>query len=253
MIPNGPYSPIDGKSSKGGSTEYQLFPKEYFSGSDVKIYFGNQLVDEITSLEFQISEPVMPIYGYASYTPDAWARGSRIVNGSFSINFKEAYYLYSLMNASEYAFKTESMKISSAIMSNNINDVNEITKNINSSQQFEELANKYQAAIWGESLDTNMTTYIANKPYDTNFFPNDRQPNLHANGFNIVIVYGTAQKNPATIYNNNELVSSTIKVINGVQLMGATQQINGNGIAIQETYNFLASDIDYNPGVLYKK
>lgn len=253
MIPNGPYSPITSKSSKGGASEYQLFPKEYFSGSDIKIYFGNQLIDEITSLEFQLSEPVLPIYGYASYTPDAWARGSRIINGSFSINFKEAYYLYNMMNLNEYAFKTETMKVSSKIMSSNILDVSEITQNINSKAQFEELANKYQAAIWGEGTDSNMATYISNKPYDTNFFPNQRQPNLHKNGFNIIIVYGTAQNNNNAVYNNNELVSSTIKVINGVQLMGATQQIKGDGIAIQETYSFLASDLDYNPGALYKK
>ena len=253
MIPNGPYQPIDSKASKGGAAEYQLFPKEYFSGADVRIYFGTELLDEITSLEFQLSEPVLPIYGYASYTVDAYARGSRLVNGSFSINFKESYYLYNILNQNEWDFKTGQNGPSSSLMTRNVADVVQIVQNINANAQFEELANKYQAAIWGESTDENMNEYIRNKPYDTNFYPNARQPNLHEGGFNISIVYGSAQKKSGNVYNNNELVSSTIKSINGVQLMGVTHQINGSGVAVQETYNFIASDIDYNPGVLYKK
>lgn len=73
--------------------EHQLFPEEYFSGCDVTIYFGDIFVSEISGLQFELQEKVNPIYGYASKTWDAVARGSRIVTGSFKIPFREAGYL----------------------------------------------------------------------------------------------------------------------------------------------------------------
>lgn len=75
-------------------TEYQLFPESYFSGHDVVMYFGDIWVDDITGLQFGLTEQVMPLYGYNSYTYDAALRGNRIVQGQFRIAFREAGYLY---------------------------------------------------------------------------------------------------------------------------------------------------------------
>lgn len=73
--------------------EYQYFPEEYFSGSDITVYFGDIWLDELSALSFTLYEPVKPIHGYASYTWDAVARGARYVEGQFRIPFKEAGYL----------------------------------------------------------------------------------------------------------------------------------------------------------------
>lgn len=78
--------------------EHQHFPEEYFSGSDVSIYFGDTFVDEAMGLEFDLEERVAPIFGYNSYTFDAAARGQRIVQGSFTIAFKEAGYIHRIMD-----------------------------------------------------------------------------------------------------------------------------------------------------------
>jgi hypothetical protein len=139
-----------------------------------------------------------------------------------------------------------------------MDDVIYMSKTMNSTNEFEKLANSYQAAIWGEETTDAMKEYIANRPYDTYFYPNGtsekpKQVSLHNHGFNIAIVYGSAQKTAGSVYNINESVPSTVKSINGVQLTGVTQTINGQGIAIQETYTFMASDLDYNVGELYKK
>lgn len=75
------------------TVEYQLFPEEYFSGCDITIYFGDVFISEISGIEFTLQEKVNPIYGYASRTFDAVARGSRIVTGSFKIPFREAGYI----------------------------------------------------------------------------------------------------------------------------------------------------------------
>ena len=78
-------------------TEYQYFPEDYFSGADVTIYFGDIFVDDITGLEFTLQERVLPVYGYNSYTYDSVARGQRLVQGSFTIAFREAGYIYRIL------------------------------------------------------------------------------------------------------------------------------------------------------------
>lgn len=78
--------------------EYQQFPEEFFSGADVVIYFGDVWLADITSLQFTLIEPVRPIYGYASYTWDAVKRGTRLIQGRFSIAFREAGYLYRVLD-----------------------------------------------------------------------------------------------------------------------------------------------------------
>ena len=77
--------------------EYQVFSEEYFSGSDITIYFGDVFVSEISGLEFILQEKVLPIFGYASKTFDATARGTRIVQGSFRVPFREAGYMSTIM------------------------------------------------------------------------------------------------------------------------------------------------------------
>lgn len=76
--------------------EYQIFPEQYFTGSDVTLYFGDTWVDDVTGIEFTLYEEVTPIYGYASRTWDYVSRGKRLVNGTFRIAFKESGYLYTI-------------------------------------------------------------------------------------------------------------------------------------------------------------
>lgn len=85
--------PIKGTQYNKQQTEYQYFPEEYFSGSDVTIYFGDTFIDEVMSIECGLQERVAPVFGYNSFTFDAAARGQRIVQGSFTLAFKEAGYL----------------------------------------------------------------------------------------------------------------------------------------------------------------
>jgi len=77
--------------------EYQLFPEEYFSGSDITIYMGDIWVADISRISFSLQEAVRPIYGYASYTWDEVARGSRMVQGQFVIPFKKSGYIHTVL------------------------------------------------------------------------------------------------------------------------------------------------------------
>lgn len=91
--------------------EHQWFPREYFSGSDVVIYFGDTFLSELNGLQFSIEEKVLPVYGYASYTWDEVARGSRYVTGSFRIPFVEAGYLETILtHIGTYSTEGEKVK-----------------------------------------------------------------------------------------------------------------------------------------------
>lgn len=74
-----------------------VYDLEYFSGSQMFLYIGDVWVDEVTSLQYTRSQSKTPIYGYASQLYDDMAAGQVIVQGSFSINYKEQGYLWAVL------------------------------------------------------------------------------------------------------------------------------------------------------------
>jgi hypothetical protein len=75
-----------------------IYNTEYYSGSTVGIYIGSVWVDEITSLTYEFNQNRVPLYGYADQLYRDLAHGQVLVTGSFSINFKEAGYLWLILN-----------------------------------------------------------------------------------------------------------------------------------------------------------
>ena len=75
----------------------KIFDMDYFSSSQCFLYIGDVWVDEVTSLSYQIQQSKTPIYGYASQMWDDVAAGQIIVQGAFTINFKEAGYLWAVL------------------------------------------------------------------------------------------------------------------------------------------------------------
>lgn len=65
----------------------RLFPYEYFSGADVTLFVGDKHIADISAISYQISEQILPIYGYASRTFDAMSRGSRIASGQLMVPY----------------------------------------------------------------------------------------------------------------------------------------------------------------------
>jgi hypothetical protein len=71
----------------------------YWSGLDAQFYAGNILLDEVLSLQWELVEAVLPVYGYADYTYRTAVHGTRRVQGAFQINFKREGYLYDVLRA----------------------------------------------------------------------------------------------------------------------------------------------------------
>ncbi len=225
--------------------EYQLFSSDYFSGADVKLYFGDVWVDEVTSITFQLQEEVMPIFGYHSYTYDAIARGKRLLQGSFAINFTSVGYLQQILeNANAIFYALEQGEKKGIIQPHYYENMklSDIMKKLGK-ETFEEVADEYEQAIWGESKDIHEHLSYADRPYF-------RQDDL---GFDIRIQYGAVSE--ASNYINgrfyqkakSEPPNMTVDVINGVQLTSLYKQGIGTesaGAPIQEIYGFMARDLN---------
>lgn len=71
----------------------QTYPYDYFAGTDCKIFFGDIWVDDIVTIQYNVTQSKTPIYGYASQNFDAVARGQVLVEGTLAVSFKETGYL----------------------------------------------------------------------------------------------------------------------------------------------------------------
>lgn len=241
----------------GVNAEYKRFSEEYFSGQDVRIYLGKTWVDEIVALNFTLQENAAPIFGYASYIYDKMAVGSRQIQGSFRINFKESYYLHSITNRLD----SELAGVTSANSNYVGNDVYmapayEITPEHLSSaiggDDFEKLALDFERSLWGTGAadvqNGEMNARTLNRRQSSFFAAEDARSNVAKHGFNIVVLYGpyTQTYDPAM---PNESVATTAHTITGVYLTGVSQVVDGSGQPIYEDYSFIARDLDANVNV----
>ncbi len=76
-----------------------LVKARHFAAVEARIYFGDVYIDEAQYINFSVAQNTIPIMGYNSYVTDVFAQGSRIIQGSFIINFTKSSYLYEVMNA----------------------------------------------------------------------------------------------------------------------------------------------------------
>jgi hypothetical protein len=235
------------------TTEYQRFNNDYFTGADVRLYMGDIWVDEITSISFELEEQVQPIYGYASYTFDKVARGTRIIRGSFSINFKESFYLHGVLNSLQSKLKEQQAGKGSVFDVETFKKgvtVEHLIEQASKGRSFGAVADDLENAFWGKSPDKALQSIVNNQPNDTYFYPEERDPkdptktldtsqeNLRDKGFNILITYG-----PYNEKNGVKVAGSAVTIV-GVQLQGVSQVIGGDGNPIQEQYTFIAKDLN---------
>jgi hypothetical protein len=75
----------------------RVYDLEYFSSNQAFLYIGDVWIDEITNLQYTRIQQKTPIYGYASQLLDATSAGHILVQGSFTINYKEQGYLWAVL------------------------------------------------------------------------------------------------------------------------------------------------------------
>jgi hypothetical protein len=241
------------------NAEYKRFSEEYFSGQDVRIYFGDTWVDEIVGLNFQLIENVAPIFGYASYTFDTVARGSRQIQGSFRINFKEAYYLHAITNRMEYELSEQvtATTLSGADPQHKNMPKNNITidhllgsiESIYSASDFDALATQFENSLWGESTNSSMQNRTTNRGNESFFYPESARPNLAKDGFSILVLYGPYTQSYVKGATNEKVATTTHSLV-GVHLTGVSQIVDNSGQPLYEEYTFIARDLDENVNLI---
>jgi len=218
------------------NVNYERFPPEYFSGSNIRIYFGDIFVDEITLLSFSLQEQVMPVHGYNSFTFDHVFRGNRMVQGGFSINFKDVNYLSSMTDAileGNYdEYKANSIKEPTP------ENINKLYGYVNEgwTNDFKKYSEDFKQAIWG---DGGRSIYQRSRP--TYFNHKDKS-------FDILISYGDdgqeEGRHPVEKRYRENVNRGTIKSIKDVHINQVNQTIDISGEPIAEEYSFFAKDLD---------
>jgi hypothetical protein len=230
--------------------EYQVYPEEYFSGCECSVYFGDVWVDEILSINFSLLEYVQPVFGYNSYTYDACARGARLIQGNFRINFRESFYLHKIIEdskiiegkketwATHSADRVEADEaVLSAYYNNIINsaDAKEIVEQLKNKSTEDKLkiAKQFQDLMWDKKTNPGSASGEV-------FFKHPER------GFTVVILYGSHFDLPSNpeYTRKFDVPASTSITLSGVQLTGVSHVVTPDGQPVYEDYSFIARDME---------
>ncbi|MHA1832150.1 MAG: thermonuclease family protein [Candidatus Helarchaeota archaeon] len=211
------------------------YKQDYFTGVDVRVFFGDIWIDDIVMITYQYAEAKAPLFGYASQYFDAIIPGTRIVQGQFAINFKEQGYL---PKAIELAMEKK-LAHKNIIIDNNEYPIEkywyDYLSNINldiiqkAIDQDKKLFGIYPLKNVEFPLRPDEMDYI--NAYDLIYI----YPRI-TRGFDIIIRY----------FKNNKPVE--LETLYNCHITTNGQSINietDNGSVVVEAYNFFAQSINY--------
>ena len=219
------------------------FASSYYSGLDIRVYLGDVCLTDVVGLAFEIRENVTPLYGYASYRYDRVARGVRIIQGQFTINFRKPYWLiHEALKASrlEAAAKTpssESRKVTPIEHSESYADI---------LRWVEQQRTKFWRS--GEGRDM---------PSSSRLGRDEESPLWNTGGirYDLRIRYGdptlrreqvlvtlAEDESAMLLGRDGPGVTTMTEVISDVQITGVSRAFDDSGRNLLEAYSFLARD-----------
>lgn len=232
-----------------------VYEFDYYSGSQISIYFGNLLIDDIEGIQYSVTQSKRPIYGYASQYFHSVASGQVIVEGSFTIAFKESNYIISALNYYLQTMGTPTAPITmekgkTVVSRENIEEYVKRTSKKPSGQSalpldvlttvaalddqdWENVAETFEDVLWkGDGLENDFA--LGNVPDletgDTSYYRRaDQYPPV-----DIWITYGDM---------NSPNANHTIKKLLNVHIVGEGQLIQVGGENIHEQYRFFARNL----------
>lgn len=247
-----------------------IYDSDYFSGAQVALYIGDVWVDEVTSLNFSMSEPKVPLHGYSDVLYRDISRGQVSIEGQFTINFKEAGYLWLILNRYQELVNARQ----SPLFSYRSDQKNELANEFNIEETYivdagkakakNELAKKmtaiaekysleyFQRKLTGFASTTRETGGMGSAEDLFEKFENEiwdgtlgtkadqdaahrRVTDKRLNPFDIYILYGD--------YVGDDKLHHTVQKLSQVSLTGVGKQIVIDGQPIQEAYTFIARDL----------
>lgn len=236
----------------------------YYSGANVRVYFGDIWVEEMASIQFSVQENVAPIYGFNSYMFDKVARGTRMVTGAFILNHTENGYLDVILERLQENIDTDNDNfLTEGSVGNIVSDLSyadsdrniENLLQIDGTKSYNTYINDLKNSFWGPTSASQNTIHRSGREreFDTTYFKDPegtgRKNPLKDHGFNILIDY-SAEANERDfestlkgLQDRGSLTQSFRSII-GVHITGENQIISPDGQVIQTQYNFIARDID---------
>jgi hypothetical protein len=242
------------------------FDSRYYGGVDIGLYADNIYLDQAVDFQFQVMEPKTPYYGYASHTWKRVVTGARMVQGSFSINFRETYYIYKLLkqirsrkdvetgvskpNAKTYRQIKQALK-DNMTLEGFISSASGSSTPDSKLRTLHSIADAMESALWGDPSSSGLPS----KPDEPLFSTGDL-------GFSLYVKYGDPLTpitrvppfagnpgvdpiaQPARKNNSFEPSVGTVHRLVDTHIMGFSQNCDSSGKPILETYIFIAQDID---------
>jgi hypothetical protein len=127
---------------------------QYFTGVQASIWIGEAWVTECFGISFQATQNIIPIFGYASTTFDAVAKGRVLVQGSFEINFIDEGYLYYVLHKmnSERIYDPSEFNESKFLLTGEAQPITEVGKIVYELSQAGKNSDKSKDQVAAEAL-----------------------------------------------------------------------------------------------------
>ena len=249
--------PIEPKPTDAGALmqSFTAYEFDYFSGSQIGVYIGDILVDDIMSIQFNVAQSKRPIHGYASQYYHTLADGQVLVQGQFAIPFKEADYLLAVLQRyRDHATPIEDVYSPTSGRRMDRQKVlrENIERYIERTSRDPNLANPYELALDLSALRDEAFEDMAEQFEDLLWqVPKEKflEPNVSPHGmffsdytrradqyppFDIFVLYGDIA---------NAAANHTIKRLVDVSILGQGQAISVGGEPIIEVYSFIAKNL----------
>jgi hypothetical protein len=243
---------LDRSVSSLNTTERHV--TDYYSGSQVSIFLGDVWLNDISMIEFQLTQNKTPFYGYKSQNYDVMAKGVQIIDGVFSMAYTHTNYLN--MVISKYLETTNPGSgpvVSSTSLIQYINDVKsgKVDTDLVNLSYGTRVADGTAASLQRkDNAFVNQTFVQKQQQLEQYFWGTQSGADQHKiltpdnlPSFDITIAFGNYPKDRPSA--QDEFLSShTIKVLSSVEIVGYSMQLAITGEPIQEVYAFKARAMD---------
>ncbi len=228
------------------------FHSTYWSGINISIFFNDYFIDDIVNLQYQVQEQVYPIYAYGDYKYRHVARGSRIIQGSFTMNFKRSFYMQLILQKikedqykSLYPNKTEEGgRYNKLISPKTVEDVLGASKQKGTGFDYE---------ILNKIASDNINKFWGSQEEEKSAYTETNTPAYQGplEGFTIYVKYGDSDYDSSSDLaqmSSQGLVQDTITVgtiesLQDVHLTGEGRTVDDSGKNILAMYSFTASSL----------
>ena len=245
---------------------------EYYSGTDVRIFFDDIEVSELDSVGFQMTQNVRPVYGYHSHVFNQIQYGTKLVQGYFQTHLSSSAYVTAILASIELE-RRKSRGGDLGIPKNSITAPMAVKLGQTLDQAIALVGLAQGPDAMKQIGDAYMNQYlptVSNEPASNsapggsgvrglfppepcgNFFTfNPAGSSLADRGFTLTVVYGNTVFGPKAVLINGQLQTDagesypgTFRRLYEVHLIaGPNSQVVTDGKPIAELYTFICKDL----------